>query len=193
MGYAESAKQLAAQYESITFSDVHRDVLDLFPTQPSQICDIGAGSGRDAVALAKLGHRVLAVEPTDALRLEGQKIHSGEAINWLSDSLPSLDRLRARGQHYDLILLTAVWMHLDPSERHTSMGILYNLLTPGGRISMSLRHGPVPEGRRMFSVTADETAVLASGFGLKLLRRADRDDILGRADVSWSYVVFEKS
>ncbi|WP_421405437.1 class I SAM-dependent methyltransferase [Agrobacterium fabrum] len=193
MGYIQSAKELAIQYESITFVDVHRDVLDLFPSAPSRVCDIGAGSGRDAAALADLGHSVLAVEPTAELRLEGQRIHAGKAIEWVSDALPLLGRLCARAEHYDLILLTAVWMHLDSAERRSSMALLGSLLATGGRISMSLRHGPVPEGRKMFSVSADETAALASEFGLNLLRKVDREDMLGRADISWSFVVFEKS
>ncbi len=193
MGYTEGAKTLALQYESITFFDVHRDVLDLFPSASSSVCDIGAGSGRDAAALADMGHRVLAVEPTEALRLEGQRIHAGKALEWVDDALPTLGLLRARAEHYDLILLTAVWMHLDSAERWLSMASLKHLLATGGRISISLRHGPVPEGRKMYSVSADETTALASEFGLNLLRKVVREDMLGRSDVAWSFVVFEKS
>jgi protein-L-isoaspartate O-methyltransferase len=79
-GYGENATALAQQYESITFEEVHRDVLHLFPSSPSKVLDVGAGSGRDAAALARRGHWVTAVEPTGALRRQGQAIHAGVEI-----------------------------------------------------------------------------------------------------------------
>lgn len=191
-GYGDDAKRLAGQYESITFADVHRDVLHLFPRPPARVLDIGAGSGRDAAALVAEGHTVVAVEPTDALREEGMRIHAGKAIEWLDDQLPHLPALRALRMPFDLILLTAVWMHLDEQERRDSMASLTELLKPRGRVSMSLRHGPVPAGRRMFDVSAMETKSLAGAFGLKSIFDTDREDMLGRADVRWSFVVLEK-
>lgn len=92
-------------------------MLDLFPSRPGAVLDIGAGSGRDAAALAGLGHRVLAVEPTAELRSLGRRIHADRAIEWIDDSLPELRVLRGRDERFDLILLTAVWMHLDSRQR----------------------------------------------------------------------------
>ncbi|MFR9780449.1 hypothetical protein ACL02O_30920 [Micromonospora sp. MS34] len=63
-GYAEAADTLARQYESVSFGEVHGEVLHLFPKRPSHVTDVGAGTGRDAAPLAALGHRVVAVEPT---------------------------------------------------------------------------------------------------------------------------------
>ncbi|MEV6117767.1 class I SAM-dependent methyltransferase [Streptomyces sp. NPDC052109] len=51
-GYGAAAEDLADQYESVTFAEVHREVLHLFPVRPSVVLDIGAGSGRDAAVLA---------------------------------------------------------------------------------------------------------------------------------------------
>ena len=33
-------------------------------------------------------------------------------VTWLDDSLPELSRLRALGHRFDLVLLSAVWMHV---------------------------------------------------------------------------------
>lgn len=191
-GYSENAKTLAAQYESITFGDVHREVIHLYPSRVSRILDVGAGSGRDAAALAGKGHNVVAVEPSEELRNEGKRRHDGKNILWIDDQLPGLQKLRERGERFDLILLTAVWMHLDEKERRTGMAALVELLAAEGRLSMSLRHGPVPAGRRMFNVTAGETVVLAESLGLYPVFSVGREDMLGRADVRWSFVVFEK-
>src|SRR4029450_11932417 len=55
-GYAEEADALTIQYESVHFVDLHGPVLHLLPTVPSDVLDIGAGTGRDAAALAGMGH-----------------------------------------------------------------------------------------------------------------------------------------
>ncbi|MFI6180574.1 class I SAM-dependent methyltransferase [Nonomuraea sp. NPDC051191] len=182
---------MAEQYESVTFAEVHREVLHLFPVQPSQVLDIGAGSGRDAAALAALGHTVVAAEPTAGLRALGKALHADEDLEWIDDALPDLAELRSTGRRFDLILLTAVWMHLDEQQRSVSMPKLTNLLATGGRVLLSLRHGPVPGGRRMFPVSAQETIDLARANGLELIHFAQRVDPHGRQDVSWTYLAFQ--
>jgi SAM-dependent methyltransferase len=191
-GYGTRAADLAAQYESITFEDVHRDVLHLFPAEPSHVLDIGAGSGRDAAALALRGHRVVAVEPMQELRAEGQRLHPLPTLQWLDDQLPELLVIRNLKQRFDVILLTAVWMHLDAAERKTAMGAIASLLRVGGIVVMSLRHGPIPDGRRMFDVSADETVALGEHAGLSKHQCSEREDMLGRADVSWSFVALKR-
>jgi SAM-dependent methyltransferase len=185
-GYGEAAAALVEQYESVSFAEVHREVLDLFPSRPGAVLDIGAGSGRDAAALAALGHRVLAVEPTAELRTLGSRLHADRAIEWIDDSLPELRVLGARDERFDLILLTAVWMHLDGRQRESGMKSIAGLLATGGQVFLSLRHGPVPAGRRMFDVSADETTALARRHGLDLVRLGEREDLHGRPGVRWS-------
>lgn len=190
-GYGENARALAAQYESITFAETHRDVLHLIPATPSRILDIGAGSGRDAAALAALGHAVVAAEPTAEFRDEGRRRHPAANIEWVDDALPELRALHGRGQRFDVVLLTAVWMHLDAAERDVAMMRLAELLEPDGIVIMSLRHGPVPTGRRMFEVPATETIALAARAGLRCIHRSMREDMLGRADVSWTFLALQ--
>ena len=57
-------------------------------------------------------------------------------------------------------------MHLDEQQRRQAMPNLAALLRPGGTIIMKIRHGPVPPGRRMFEVGAEETIELARIEGL---------------------------
>jgi SAM-dependent methyltransferase len=187
-GYGQEAACLLQRYESIRFDDLHRDVMHLFPAPPARVLDIGAGTGRDAAALAKRGYRVAAAEPTAELREEGRVLHASQAIEWIDDALPILPRLTRRGERFDLILLTAVWMHLDEGERQAGMATLAGLVAPGGQIIMTLRHGPVPRGRRMFEVSGAETAALATQAGLQVNLLASRQDAQQRADVSWTVV-----
>jgi protein-L-isoaspartate O-methyltransferase len=191
-GYGENAEHLAEQYESIEFEDVYRDVLHLFPTQPSEILDIGAGSGRDSAALARKGHAVTAIEPTKELREEGQLRHSMKNIHWIDDHLPTLKVAKQQARSFDVVLLTAVWMHLEKEERKIAMKVISELLRLRGKIIMTLRHGPVPDGRQMFDVSAQETVELAGQSGLQVRHVSERQDMFSRNDVSWSIVVLEK-
>lgn len=192
-GYAEQAEALVAQYEALDFAAVHREVLPLIPALPCDVLEVGAGTGRDAAALAAMGHRVLAVEPTAALRERARALHPSGRIAWLDDALPALARVRAPGQGFGLVMLTAVWMHLDAAERRAGMPRLAGLMAPGAVLVLSLRHGPVPPGRRMFDVTAEETVALAEAAGLGLLLRLDRRPAAsGRAEVSWTRLGFRR-
>ena len=160
-GYAQHADELVEAWERVTFADVHRPVLHLLPTRPCDVVDIGAGTGRDAAAFAAMGHRVVAVEPTAALRTSAMKLHPATSIEWLDDSLPELAHLARRRQAFDLVMLTAVWMHLAPQQQQLAMPRIAALVRTGGTVIMSLRHGPTPDGRRMFDVDARETIALA--------------------------------
>lgn len=187
-GYAAAADSLALQYESVTFEEVHAPVLHLLP-EGGRALDIGAGTGRDAAALAERGFAVTAVEPTAELRAHGMRLHAGKAITWIDDGLPDLPMLAAATGRFDLILLTAVWMHLDAGERSRAMARIAAHLSPRGRVFMTLRHGPVPEGRRMFDVSGDETVALARGNGMSCLLSSSRPDMFGRDGVFWTVLV----
>ncbi|MGH7059211.1 MAG: class I SAM-dependent methyltransferase [Stellaceae bacterium] len=192
-GYAQEAEALLERYESIAFADVHRTVLHLFPRSAGRVLDIGAGTGRDAAAFAALGHRVVAVEPTGELRSRATALHPSPLIEWLDDSLPELVVLRGREERFDLVMLTAVWMHLDAGERRRAMPKVASFLGPAGAMVMSLRHGPVPPGRRMFEVSAAETIGLAQNAGLRLeleLRTASVQP--QNAGVEWTRLAFLK-
>lgn len=192
-GYAEKAQRFAADYESVTFEKVHNPVRGFYPGAPATVLDIGAGTGRDAAALAALGYQVDAVEPTAAMQEQGRLHHGDAAINWITDSLPELASVRASAKQYDLILLTAVWMHLLREERLPAMQHCASLLARHGVMSMSLRHGPVSEERHMFDIPDDETIALARSCRLQLLyHKAYKNDTLGRDNISWSYAVFRK-
>ena len=189
-GYGETAAERVKQYESIPFAHVHRHMMHLFPTMPSRVIDIGAGTGRDAAGFADLGHAVTAVEPTPELRAEAQRLHPHPAITWIDDSLPDLDRVHALGERYDLVMLTAVWMHLDQAQRERAMARVAPLMQPGGMMALSLRHGPVPAGRRMFEVSAQETCELAGRHGLTVIHESKGAAVLSGPDVWWDRLAF---
>ena len=195
-GYADEACELFRRYEAIPAADAHRTVRHLIPTRPGSVLDIGSGTGRDAAWFAGQGHRVLAVEPTQAMRVPAMALHPSPAIEWLDDSLPELARVKCRGEMFDLVMLTAVWMHLDQDQRRRAMPNLACLIRPGGTMIMKVRHGPVPRGRRMFEIAVEETIELARMHALKSvlnLRTASEQKQNRLKGVSWTSLAFEKA
>jgi 2-polyprenyl-3-methyl-5-hydroxy-6-metoxy-1,4-benzoquinol methylase len=191
--YAEEARELLKRYESISFADTHRTVMHLIPKEPCRVLDIGAGTGRDAAGFAAMGHRVVAAEPTEEMRCGAMALHPSPLIGWLDDSLPDLASLRARDEQFDVVMLTAVWMHLDEQQRRQGIPNVAALVGSGGVMIMTLRHGPVPLGRRMFEVSAEETISLAEPLGLRCVLNRPAESSLRQPGVSWTRLAFRKS
>lgn len=169
LGYAEHADELISRYETTSLPQKYGAALQLLPTAPGLVLDIGAGTGADAAWLASRGHQVVAVEPVARFRAAGAALHPSPAITWMDDGLPDLALLTTGTQQFDAILLTAVWMHLDESQRRRAMPILAALLHPTGVLLLTLRHGPTPAGRCMFDATEEETIGLAKACGLRVV------------------------
>lgn len=193
-GYAENAQSFVKQWRNISFAARHEPVLHLIPRVPSRILDVGSGVGTDAAALSALGHTVVAVEPVDELRVAGIELHPTSRVEWINDSLPDLAILLSRNETFDVVMLTAVWMHLDEAQRRRAMPNIASLVREGGIVIMSLRHGPVPEGRRMFAVSAEETIQLARIQGLQPvlnLRAESIQQVNRNMGVTWTRLAFK--
>ena len=190
--YSDEAPELLKRYESISFADAQAPVLQLIPPAPGRALDIGAGTGRDAAGLVALGYSVLAVEPTEELRRGAMLLHPSPMIEWLDDSLPDLAAVRARKEEFDLVMLTAVWMHLDEAQRQRAMPNVSALVRNGGIVIMSLRHGPIPPGRRMFEVSGEETIALARCSNLFCTLNRGAEASLRQPGVSWTRLGFQK-
>ena len=160
-GYAAAAEVLKQRYEEVSPEVLYAPVKACFPQNPCRILDIGAGTGRDAKWLTGLGHDVLAVEPVDEFR-----ICTG-AFGWLDDCLPDLSATRALGRKFDFILVNAVFQHVWPADRGFAMQSIAGVLAEGGRICMSLRHGPSVASRMAFALNPSEIVGLATRYGLQ--------------------------
>jgi 2-polyprenyl-3-methyl-5-hydroxy-6-metoxy-1,4-benzoquinol methylase len=194
--YAAAANaELIARFEAISSHDVYSPVLNLLPTKPVRMADIGAGTGRDAAWFAGQGHHVLAVEPVEELRTAGMTLHDSHRIEWLDDQLPELAKARATGV-FDLITLCAVWQHLDDDARQLAIANLARMTTADGLLIMSLRHGLGADGRQVFPISADETISAAGLCGFELVQRTEAASVQAgnRANgVCWTWLALRKS
>ena len=193
--YSSRAQHFFNQYQQLAFDDVHQSWLHHLPDQPGFALDVGAGSGRDAAALAERGWEVIAVEPATELRRLGEQASDHLAVQWLDDRMPELTRVRAQSYRFDLILVSAVWMHIPPNQRERAFWILAELLAPRGILVITLRHGPGDGERFFYEVSPTELKELARDQNLSTLTAHDQHDAdqLGREDVWWDTIVFRAS
>jgi SAM-dependent methyltransferase len=141
--YDRNANNVAMAYEALDPTSVHAWIDGLLPAIPALILDVGAGTGRDAGWLTRLGHDVVAVEPAAAMRAEEERLHYDNGLRWLADRLPSLSATQRLGLTFDVILLSGVWQPVAAAaDRPRAMRKLLSLLQPQGVLALTLRHGP---------------------------------------------------
>lgn len=179
--YQQHSKRLVERYDSLSFDDVHASWLEHLPEIPGRALDIGAGSGRDARWLTKLGWQVTAVEPCIELRELAQKNNSDD-ITWLDDTLPKLNLVPNRS--FDLVLISAVWMHLNQKEQIRAYQRVSNILSENGLLVITWRN-PASDTNRRFE-TVDESILRDA----KIVTSTDKG---GRDEVTWKCAIIRKT
>lgn len=181
--------------EAVSSEKLLTPFLDLFPPPPARILDIGAGTGRDAAWLSQRGYEVTAIEPVAGLRQVGMKLHATDRIDWRDGMLPDLAISPAPACGFDVVLLSAVWQHLDDRDRARSMPNIADLTVAGGVVLLSLRQGFSDPSPTLHQASADITADLASANGL-LLERKVRIESMQAADraagIYWTWLAFRR-
>ena len=145
---------------------------------------------RDSNWLAARGWEVVAVEPS-ALRDRAAR-DSHQRVVWMNDALPDLRTLRALGRRFDLILLSAVWMHVAPKGRERAFRILSELLGPSGLLVITLRLGgdaAENAARGFHDTSAEELIGYANRRAIALRSRTTQPD-LRRPGLKWETLVF---
>jgi hypothetical protein len=71
-----------------------------------------------------------------------------------------------------MVLLSAVWQHLDDTDRALAMARIADLTAIGGLVLISLRQGPGAPTREVFDISVKATVTLAAENGLQVERQA---------------------
>lgn len=188
--YDRDAAGYAARYDSVTFNAVHPLLSRYLPSTGSAL-DIGAGSGRDARAMAKHGLDVTAVEPSAGLRAIG--VANGPGIRWVDDRLPNLLSMADHAGRFDFILCSAVLMLVSPADLATSFATMARLLAPTGRIGINVRQPMPAEPADLFFAHSDGAILVAADAAeLCPLDQAEAEDALGRERYRWRSFVFDQ-
>ncbi len=147
--FNDNAAQCAALWDSIDRAAFHSDILPAIDAKaktagPLRVLDIGAGSGADAAMLAARGHQVLAVDPSEKLLEHARQTFADPRIEYLQDELPTLPQVKARGEKFDIVFLSAVWQYIPPAQWKESLEALRDLAKPG---ALALISYPTPPSR----------------------------------------------
>ncbi len=183
--YDQNAEAVTEQYESVSPQVVHSWLVDFLPKRSASALDVGAGSGRDAAWLSSLGFDVVAVEPSKNMRELAVKKHGSSVFRMVDDAMPSLENVTKIGMSFDIILVSAVWMHLPSSDRPRAFRKLINLLKPGGLLAITLRDGDLNPERSFNAVSREEIETLAKSHGAFIEFCSDAKDQLKRTGVNW--------
>lgn len=186
--YDRDVEEFAQRYDAVAFEAVHAGLIDLLPPRGAAVLDVGAGSGRDARALAARGFKVTAVEPSGAFR---ERSSQDRSIVWIDDRLPKLACLRAEERRFAFILCSAVLMLLPDDQLPASLASMALVLEQDGVLAINLR-GPVPdEPVGLVHCHSDQAIVAAAeDAGLRLVRQAEAADALGRVGHCWRTLIF---
>ena len=190
--YEKRSIEEFAYWRDGDFERIHSPLLEYLKPGLSAL-DVGSGLGRDSLGLANHGLSVTAVEPwAEALATSKKEMQHPE-IQWVSSHLPRLVLPGDVRNNFDVILLSASWMHVPRKLRRLSMHRLAELLAIGGKLAISIRC-PVDNNRGQFEATAVEARLLATEFGLKCLYDWRFDDPFEerRGTVFWDYLIFDK-
>lgn len=193
--YNENADELFPRYRSLRSEDVFNDVIAHVPTKPGFVADIGSGSGRDTKWLADLGHTVISVEPSVGLRTKAMANGMPANAVYVESSLPDLPGLDIFVQRFDLIICSAVWMHLDASEREIALSRIYALLSDDSdaRAIITFKVAPEEPGRGMHVLDADIIAEEFGAHGFSYVSTMLNKDLMNRDDTRWYTTVLYKN
>ena len=122
----------------------------------------------------------------------GEAATAHRSIHWMDDFLPDLSEIRKLSYRFDLVLVSAVWMHLPPTHRERAFWILTELLAPSGMLVITLRRGPGDGERQFYEVSKAELDSFARHRAVMSVPLADstRADQLNRPDVWWETAVY---
>lgn len=151
----------------------HEEFVALVPPG-GRVLDAGCGSGRDALAFARMGFQVTAMEASAALA-ELARAHTGLPIEVMTfDQVTWRDR-------FDGVWACASLLHVPRTELAAAVGRLRDALVPGGILWMSFKYGTEERqaGERRFT-DLDEAgglALLAEVGGLSLISQHVTEDV----------------
>jgi SAM-dependent methyltransferase len=122
---AESFGAVAQQYER--YRSIYPDALldDLAALRPAQVLDVGCGTGKAAVGLARRGLSVLGVE-LDPRMAEVARGHG------IPVEVAAFETWDDAGRRFDLITCGSAWHWIDPQ---LGMAKAAAVLSPGGTIA----------------------------------------------------------
>lgn len=193
--YDGNAPEVAQRYEEVDSSIV---ATAMRLKRHGTVLDVGCGSGRDISKLASLGFEVYGVDASKNLIREANRRHPELEGHIVFGALPG--GLPFDEQTFDLVICSAVLMHIQPENLPLAMEALAARVGKGGYLLVSVSsnregldsHGRDKNERIFFDHDEKTLSELLQDRGLNLVDRTTSPDSLGRDDIIWLTQVFLK-
>ena len=194
--YDNKADDLSASYDALQTPQVLGEFCKLMESRKDKpnlhALDIGCGSGRDAKWMAGQGMKVTAVDGSKNMLKNARKNHADKNIEYLHDLAPNFNKLAARGEKFDVILMSAFIFHFDKKDRQTIYDNLLKLAAENCLIYMTVRTPIKGEARDMYKVSAKEIKSFAKANGFDFIAYDKNTDQLKRKNVGWTSYALQK-
>lgn len=186
--YDANAPFLADYYSRITTEQALPFLTPMVQTKTGKMLDIGSGAGRDSFWFAERGWSVDAMDGSVNLLAEAKQRHPHDNIDYYADTVPDFPATRRKGRSYDLIVMSAFLFHFDEKDRAIILKNCADMLLKDGLIHLTLRCGPLHEGKNIFLIDIKEIENYAARYNLSFKHHAHTPDNMGREDISWDHV-----
>ncbi len=188
--YDSHAKNLADRYDSISTEQALPFLVRILENDEKKgtALDIGSGSGRDSFWLARHGWHVSAIDASTSLLAEAEKRHPHPHIKYYKDTAPQFSQSKQDNIKYDVIVMSAFIFHFDHKQRKMIIEDCLDMLAPEGIIHMTLRQGPLIEGRNIFSVDPEEIRHFLQSDDISYKYHGRMADTANLTDIEWDHI-----
>ena len=124
--------------------------------RPSQVLDLGCGTGRAAIALTQAGHQVVGIDLSPSmLAVAGRKAKEANLpITWACGNIVDLSMFREQSFDAAVCLFSTLGMVAGPDARRRTLCEAFRVLRPGGvwvlHVHQLGHHLGTSAGRRLF-------------------------------------------
>ncbi len=196
--YQENAPELAARYDELSPTALQGLLADFLP-KSGRVLEIGCGSGREALFMAERGIQVTAIDPVPKMvAITAAKLKNYPGSRVIHAGLPLADDHPLLAERFDVILISAVLMHVPESDLFGFAWQVSRLAGENGLLIISNstgRHGLNEKSRdrhgRLFRERpAAEIALIFERLGFSMLLLDSSADSMERPDLVWDTMVF---
>lgn len=135
----------------------------------ARILDLGCGQGRDALFLARLGHRVTAVDLSPAGVADVARVAEAEGLEIMAEVADIRDYAPERA--FDVVLIDRTLHMLGRADRVAVLARLLGHVMPGGWLLIADETSNLPDFRDVLARSGVSWTITRDGKGLFFARR----------------------
>lgn len=191
--YNENADDLIKKYDQADMTHLY-NFATKYVKPGDSFLDIGFGSGRDLDFFKNYGCNIYGVDSNQKFVINARnRFKPLESFRFKHLDFCNIDLMFGQN-HLDVIYSVATWMHLLKTEQKEAVKEMHYVLKPGGYIvlSFSLNGNGRNDGRYFDNLTKEGVIDMFNTEGFSVVEIDEAKDSLGRDDVEWVTIVFQK-